>query len=106
MGSSQACSIYLQGRDELGLRYTRGNDIRLGGFTDADWAGSPVDRKSTSGYYFNVGSGMTSWLLESVIRIGLHIDYVIMYLCKEEDKDNKMYSCYTCFMGFMNKILL
>eukprot|EP00253_Pinus_taeda_P007383 PITA_07383 len=26
-----------------------------------DWAGSSVDRKSTSGYWFNIGSGMTSW---------------------------------------------
>ena len=51
---------YLQGTVELGLRYTQGNDIRLSGFTDANWVGSSVDRKSTSGYYFNVGSGMTS----------------------------------------------
>ena len=34
---------YLQGTFELGLRYTRGNDIRLGGFTDTDWVGSPTD---------------------------------------------------------------
>ena len=27
---------YVQGKVELGLRYTRGNDIRLSGFTDAD----------------------------------------------------------------------
>eukprot|EP00253_Pinus_taeda_P021416 PITA_21416 len=33
----------------------------LSGFTDADWAGISVDRKSTSGYCFNIGSGMTSW---------------------------------------------
>ena len=30
-------------------------------------------------------------VLESVTRFGFHIDYVIMYLCNEEDKDNKMY---------------
>ena len=33
----------------------------MSGFTDAGWAGSSVDRKSTSGYCFNIGSGMTSW---------------------------------------------
>eukprot|EP00253_Pinus_taeda_P031310 PITA_31310 len=38
-----------------------GKDIRLSGFTNADWAGSSVDRKSTSGYYFNIRSGITSW---------------------------------------------
>eukprot|EP00253_Pinus_taeda_P032337 PITA_32337 len=26
-----------------------------------DWVGSSVDRKSTTGYCFNIGSGMTSW---------------------------------------------
>lgn len=52
---------YLQGTFDLGLKYTRGNDIRLSGFTNANWVGSPVDRKSTSGYCFIVGSGITSW---------------------------------------------
>eukprot|EP00253_Pinus_taeda_P025649 PITA_25649 len=39
----------------------RSKDIRLSGFTDADWARSLVDWKSTSRYYFNIGSRMTSW---------------------------------------------
>ena len=52
---------YLRGTVELGLKYTRDNDVKLSGFTDADWNGSSVDRKSTSGYYFSLGSGMTSW---------------------------------------------
>jgi len=51
---------YLHGTIDYELLYTRSRDIRLNGFTDADWASS-VDRKSTSGYYFNIGSGMTSW---------------------------------------------
>eukprot|EP00253_Pinus_taeda_P008495 PITA_08495 len=29
--------------------------------TFSNWAGSSVDRKSTTGYYFNIRSGMTSW---------------------------------------------
>ena len=41
--------------------YTRDNDIKLSGFTDADWARSSVDRKSTIGYCFNIGSRMNSW---------------------------------------------
>ena len=52
---------YLRGIVELGLKYTRDNDVRLSGFTDADWAGNSVDRKRTSGYCFSLGSGMTSW---------------------------------------------
>eukprot|EP00253_Pinus_taeda_P032259 PITA_32259 len=41
--------------------FPRSKDIRLIGFTDADWARSSVDRKSTPRYCFNIGSGMTSW---------------------------------------------
>ena len=35
--------------------------MRLCGFTDADWAGSPTDRKSTSGGIFSIGSTTVSW---------------------------------------------
>ena len=31
------------------------------GYADVDWAGSPVDRKSTFGYCFSLGSAMISW---------------------------------------------
>eukprot|EP00253_Pinus_taeda_P014754 PITA_14754 len=52
---------YTQGTVLPGLLYTRGNDIKLSGFTDTDWVESLVDRKSTIGYCFNIGSGMTPW---------------------------------------------
>eukprot|EP00253_Pinus_taeda_P027278 PITA_27278 len=52
---------YIQETVEHGLLHTQGNDIRLSRFTDAEWAGSSVDWKSTIGYCFNIGSGMTSW---------------------------------------------
>ena len=56
---------YIHGTIKYGLRYTRVDDVRLCEYTDADWAGSSVDRKSTSEYYFNVGSRMVSWLAGS-----------------------------------------
>eukprot|EP00253_Pinus_taeda_P027413 PITA_27413 len=52
---------YLRDTIEYGLKYTRGDDARLCGFTDANWAGNLVDRKRTFGYCFSVGSGMVSW---------------------------------------------
>ena len=45
----------LQDTISHGLRYTVG-DVRLLGYTNVDWAGSVVDRKSTSGYCFTLGS--------------------------------------------------
>ena len=35
--------------------------MTLHGYTDSDWAGSAVDKKSTFGYCFSLGSAMISW---------------------------------------------
>ena len=40
---------YLKGTIDFGLYYDGNHDYRLYGYTDADWAGSISDRKSTSG---------------------------------------------------------
>ena len=39
---------------QYGLFYAYGSDLHLSGYTDADWAGSPYDRRSTSGYSFTL----------------------------------------------------
>ena len=65
--------IYLRGTVKYGLKYTKGNEIHLSGFTDADWARSTVDRKSTSGYCFSLGSGMTSWCSKKQNSIALSL---------------------------------
>jgi hypothetical protein len=36
-------------------------DMRLQGYADADWAGSAVDHKTTSGCCFTLGFAMVSW---------------------------------------------
>jgi hypothetical protein len=41
---------YLKGTTTHGLLITRSSSFALHGFTDADWAGSLNDRKSTGGY--------------------------------------------------------
>lgn len=35
--------------------------MRLEGFTDVDWIGSSIDRKSTSSGIFRIGSATVSW---------------------------------------------
>ena len=50
---------YLRGIITHRMRYTIG-DVRLHGYSDADWAGSVVDRKSTSGCSFFLGSASIS----------------------------------------------
>ena len=45
---------YLRGTITHGLRYNFG-DVRLHGYSDADWADNVVDHKSTSGCCFSLG---------------------------------------------------
>jgi len=52
---------YLSGTINNGLRYTAGN-LRLHGYIDVDWAGSVVDRKSTSRCCFSLGFASISWM--------------------------------------------
>ena len=52
---------YLRGTSEYGLWYKQMDEVKLHGFTDVDWAGSPTDRKSTSGGIFSIGSMTVSW---------------------------------------------
>jgi hypothetical protein len=37
------------------------HEFRLYGYSDLDWAESIPDQKSTSAYYFSLGSNMVSW---------------------------------------------
>ena len=52
---------YLKGTIDFGLYYDGSHEYRLYGYTDADWAGSISDRKSTSGGCYSMGSTMISW---------------------------------------------
>eukprot|EP00253_Pinus_taeda_P025555 PITA_25555 len=52
---------YLKGTLNFGIMYTDEFDVELAGYSDSDWAGNPDDRKSTTGYMFNIGSGPISW---------------------------------------------
>ena len=52
--------IYLRGTTEYGLWYRRIEGVELQGFTDADWVGSPSDKKITSDAIFSVGYAIIS----------------------------------------------
>jgi hypothetical protein len=53
------------------LRYTSSIDMRLQGYTDSDWVGSAVDRKSTSGCCFTLGFAMVSWCSRKQTSVAL-----------------------------------
>lgn len=54
---------YLLGTENYELRLDGGEakGLPLSGYSDADWAGDSQDRKSTSGFLFQVGQATVSW---------------------------------------------
>ncbi|XP_019198888.1 PREDICTED: uncharacterized protein LOC109192641 [Ipomoea nil] len=53
---------YIRGTMDYGLRLSPSLSIDIHAFSDSDWAGCPVDRKSTSGYAVFIGSNLISWV--------------------------------------------
>ena len=52
---------YLNGTLDFGIVYSKVDSPKLIGYSDADWAGDVIDRKSTSGYCFKFNNGIISW---------------------------------------------
>lgn len=52
---------YVKGTSDFGVKFTWSKEFKLVGFSDSDWGGSIDDMRSTSGYYFTLGSSVFSW---------------------------------------------
>jgi hypothetical protein len=52
---------YLRGTPDFGLLLRRSSSSNLVVYTDADWAGCPDTRRSTSGYVVFLGDNLISW---------------------------------------------
>eukprot|EP00253_Pinus_taeda_P006803 PITA_06803 len=75
---------YLQGTQNYGLWYPRDTNLTLHAYTDADWARSVDDRKSTSGGAFFMGSRLVSWFSKKQSSIALstaEAEYVATASC-------------------------
>ncbi|GKD43135.1 ribonuclease H-like domain-containing protein [Tanacetum coccineum] len=52
---------YLRGTTDLGLQLLRSTTSQLIAYSDADWAGCPATRRSTSGYCVFLGDNLLTW---------------------------------------------
>ena len=52
---------YLKGTLFHGLFYFTQSPLILRAFSNADWAGDPTNYRSTTGYFFLLGSSLISW---------------------------------------------
>ena len=79
---------YLKGTMDLGVRYSKeGVTNVLTAFTDADYAGCPDTRKSTSGYVCFVNNGPVSWMskLQQPVAVSTtEAEYMAASYCASE----------------------
>eukprot|EP00253_Pinus_taeda_P027740 PITA_27740 len=69
----------VRGTSGYGLWYRQEDEVKICGFTDADWAGSPTDRKSTSGGIFSIDLTIVSWYSKkqrSVALSSVEVEYM------------------------------
>ncbi|XP_071739935.1 uncharacterized mitochondrial protein AtMg00810-like [Rutidosis leptorrhynchoides] len=52
---------YIQGTLDMGLQLYASSPTTLVAYSDADWAGCPTTRRSTSGYCVFLGNNLLSW---------------------------------------------
>ena len=52
---------YIKGTIDYGLKFTYSDEFKLYGYSDSDWAGCVMSRKSTSGHVFRIGGCTVSW---------------------------------------------
>ena len=62
---------YLSTTMDYALFYAADTTLELCGYTDADWAGSTYDRRSTSGYMFSLGSAAITWSSKKQTTVAL-----------------------------------
>ncbi|WVZ93858.1 hypothetical protein U9M48_039812 [Paspalum notatum var. saurae] len=75
---------YLKFTPELGLWYSLGSSLFLGGFSDADHAGCRIDRKSTSGTCHLLGTSLVSWSSRKQASVSLsttEAEYIAAACC-------------------------
>ena len=62
---------HVKGTIDYGLLYKKGEDCKLVGYCDADYAGDHDTRRSTTGYVFMLGSGAISWCSKRQLTVSL-----------------------------------
>ena len=62
---------YLNGKSKFGLWYSKGSDCSLVGYSDFDFSGCKLDRKSTSGTCHLFSKSLVSWHSKKQVSVAL-----------------------------------
>lgn len=78
---------YLKKTKDLGLKYSKSNNVNIEGYVDADWSNDVNDRRSYSGFCYILSGSVISWSCSKQKCIALsstEAEYVsISEACKE-----------------------
>ena len=72
---------YINGTPDYGLWHSKDSNACIAGYSDADWASSMDDRKSTSGGWFYLGNNLVSWMSKKQNSVSLSTakaEYIVM----------------------------
>ena len=64
---------YVKGTVHHGILFPKQSSPECVGYSDADWAGDVNDRRSTSGYVFQISSGCFSWKSRKQTSVALSL---------------------------------
>nr|GEU30614.1 hypothetical protein [Tanacetum cinerariifolium] len=80
---------YLKGQPKLGLWYPRDSPFDLEAYSDSDYTGASLDRKSTTGEYVAAAScyGQVLWIQNQMLSYGFNLMNTKIYI------DNESTSC-------------
>jgi hypothetical protein len=62
---------YIKHTLQCGIFYEAKSQLQVHGYTDADWAGNVLDRRSTSGFMFSFESGAVNWSSKKQLTVAL-----------------------------------
>jgi hypothetical protein len=74
---------YLVYTPKFGLWYPKGSTFDLIGYSDADWVGCKIDRKSTSGTCQFLGRSLVSWASKKQNSVALstaEAEYILLWM--------------------------
>nr|GEV51998.1 putative ribonuclease H-like domain-containing protein [Tanacetum cinerariifolium] len=79
---------YLKGQPKLGLWYPKDSPFDLEAFSDSDYAGSSLDRKSTTGEYVAVANCCVQvlWIQNQMLEYGFNFINTKIYIENESTK--------------------
>ena len=99
---------YLKGTTNFGINYSKNGSQDCICYSDADWAGDVNDRKSTSGYLFQISGGAVTWSTKKQSCVALstaEAEYIALASAAQEAVWLRQLTAYLGYSSKMETII-